>query len=85
VQQNALKMADILWQDYITADPAILFGKPVIKGTRVPVHLILEKMGKGEAISELLKAYPRVSVQAIQACLIFAAESMQHKTVVAVD
>jgi len=51
----------------------------------VPVHLILEKMGKGEAISELLKAYPRVSVQAIQACLIFAAESMQHETVVAVD
>ncbi len=68
----------------ITSDPAILFGKPVIKGTRVPVHLILEKMGKGEAISELLKAYPRVSAQAIQACLIFAAEAIQNETVVAV-
>ena len=41
-------MTDINWRDYITSDPAILFGKPVIKGTRVPVHLILEKLGQGE-------------------------------------
>ena len=77
-------MTEINWRDYITSDPAILFGKPVIKGTRVPVHLILEKLGQGEIISELLLAYPRVSEQAILACLIFAAESVQNEIVVAI-
>lgn len=67
-------MTDIHWQDYITSDPEILFGKPVVKGTRVPVYLILEKLGKGETVAELLLAYPRVSAQAIHACLIFASK-----------
>ena len=74
----------ITWQDYITSDPAISFGKPIIKGTRVPVHLILEKFGQGEAISELMLAYPRVSEQAILACFIFAAEFVKNEIVVAV-
>ncbi|MCW5922727.1 MAG: DUF433 domain-containing protein [Saprospiraceae bacterium] len=77
-------MTDIHWQDYITSDSDILFGKPVVKGTRVPVHLILEKLGKGETIADLLLAYPRVSEQAIQACLIFAAETVKNETVVSV-
>ena len=77
-------MTEIHWPDYITSDPAILFGKPVIKGTRIPVDLILEKMGKGETVSDLLQAYPRVSEQAIQACLIFAAESIRNESVVPV-
>ena len=77
-------MTEIHWQDYITSDPDILFGKPVVKGTRVPVHLILEKLGKGETIADLLLAYPRVSEQAIHACLIFAAETVKNETVVSV-
>lgn len=77
-------MTDIRWQDHITSDPEILFGKPVIKGTRVPVHIILEKLGMGETIQELLLAYPRVSAQAIHACLIFAAETVRNETVVSV-
>lgn len=77
-------MADIHWQDFITSDPEILFGKPVIKGTRIPVHIILEKLGMGETIPELLLAYPRVSEQAIHACLIFAAETVKNETVVSV-
>ena len=76
-------MTDIQWQDYITSDPDILFGKPVIKDTRVPVHLILEKLGKRETIPELLLAYPRVSEHGIHACLIFAAESIKNEVVVA--
>lgn len=77
-------MTDIHWQDFIISDPEILFGKPVVKGTRVPVHLILEKLGKGDTIADLLLAYPRVSEQAIQACLIFAAETVKNETVVSV-
>jgi uncharacterized protein (DUF433 family) len=61
--------------EYITADPEILFGKPVIKGTRIPVDLILEKLAAGESTAQLLKAYPRITAESIQACLLFAAES----------
>lgn len=77
-------MTQIQWQEFIISDPEILFGKPVIKGTRVPVHIILEKLGMGETIPELLRAYPRVSEQAIHACLIFAAETVKNETVVSV-
>lgn len=71
------------WQDYITSDPNIMFGKPIIKGTRIPVDLILEKMGNGETIDYLLTAYPRVSRDALLACLLFAAEIIKNEIVYA--
>ncbi len=76
---------EIMWQDYITSDPKILFGKPVIKGTRVPVDLILQKLGKGETFEKLLKAYPRVDRKGLYACLFFASDFIKHEVVVAVS
>ena len=52
---------DMNWRDYIASDPTIMFGKPVIKGTRVPVDLILEKLGNGETMEQLLESYPSVT------------------------
>ncbi len=69
------------WRDYIASDPAIMFGKPVVKGTRIPVDLILEKMGNGETVDYLLTAYPRVSREALMACLLFAAESVKNELI----
>jgi uncharacterized protein (DUF433 family) len=63
--------------DYIISDPDILFGKPVVKGTRIPVDLILEKLASGETIEQLLQAYPRLTGVAIQACLLYAADSVK--------
>lgn len=63
--------------DYIISDPDILFGKPVVKGTRIPVDLILEKLASGETIEQLLQAYPRLTGAAIQACLLYAADSVK--------
>ena len=77
-------MQQIHWQSYITSDPEILFGKPIIKGTRIPVHLILEKLGKGESIVQLLSAYPRLTNEAIYACLTYAAETVEREAVIAV-
>ncbi len=57
---------------YIGANPKVLFGKPVIKGTRIPVDLILEKLACGETTEQLLKAYPRISRESIYACLMYA-------------
>jgi len=68
----------IHWQDHITADPKIMFGKPVIRGTRIPVELILEKLGNGETTAELLQAYPRITVEDISACLFFAQHSVKN-------
>jgi len=72
------------WKDYIIADPEILFGKPVIKNTRIPVDLLLEKLAAGYSNDELLKAYPRITLNDIHACLIFAAESVKHEKALAV-
>ena len=64
--------------EHITSDPEILFGKAVIKGTRIPVDLILEKLAAGETTEQLLTASPRITAQSIQACVLYAAESVKN-------
>ena len=69
-------MKSIRWQDYILRDPQILFGKPCIKGTRIPVELILEKLNFGWTYSDLLDAYPRIKEADILACIEFGEKMM---------
>ena len=69
------------WRDHILSDPEIMFGKMVIKGTRIPVELILEKLAAGNKIKDLIQAYPRITAADVQACLLFAADNTkQEKT-----
>jgi len=63
------------WKEHISSDPAIMLGKMVIKGTRIPVALILEKLGLGYSFDDLKAAYPNITTSDIQACLLFAAEN----------
>ena len=65
----------------ITADPTILFGKPVIAGTRISVELILDKLGDGDSIAELLSDYPHLSDADIRAAIQFAARAIRIDTV----
>jgi len=58
----------------IHADPKIMLGKPVIRGTRIPVDLLLRKLGEGAAEGDLLDAYPRLTREDIRAALTYAAE-----------
>ena len=60
----------------IIADPEILGGKPVIAGTRVSVELILEKMGDGWSIQDLLDDYPHLTREQIIAAIAYAASAM---------
>ena len=60
------------WHQYINSDPKVMFGKPVIKGTRIPVDLILEKLSLGESIAQLLEDYPRLSETHVIACQNFS-------------
>ena len=66
-----------MWEELIQADPAIKMGKPVIAGTRITVELILEKLAGGETIEQILSAHPRLTREAIQAALAFAARVLR--------
>jgi uncharacterized protein (DUF433 family) len=57
-------------------------GKPVIRGTRVTVELLLRKLADGAMIPDLLAAYPRLSADDIRAALDYAADTIAHETVV---
>lgn len=61
------------YQERIVMDPAILAGKPVVKGTRIPVELVLAKLAHNPDLAELLADYPRLTVEDVQACLEYAA------------
>ncbi|GAA0540399.1 DUF433 domain-containing protein [Chitinophaga japonensis] len=68
-------------QQYIAIDPDIMMGKPVIKGTRITVELILEKLSAGETIEDILIAYPHITREAVFAALAFAAQSLRADTI----
>jgi uncharacterized protein (DUF433 family) len=65
----------------ITADPAIMMGKPCIKGTRITVELILRKLGAGRSFSDILESYPQLAEDDLRAALAFAADYMEHETI----
>ena len=65
----------------IACDPKVLGGKPVVAGTRIAVELILEKMGAGETIEDLLEAHPQLSVEAIHAAMPFGDETKRTKLI----
>jgi uncharacterized protein (DUF433 family) len=69
----------------ISADPAVMMGKPCIKGTRITVELILRKLGAGRSFAELLAAYPHLTEDDLRAALAFAADYMQRETVLAAE
>jgi uncharacterized protein (DUF433 family) len=73
------------WKDYITADPEVLVGKPVVRGTRVSVELILDRLADGWSQEDLLRAYPRLTPEALQAVFAFTSEMMREEQYVAVD
>ena len=59
----------MIWQDRIVIDPAILAGKPVIKGTRLAVEFIIDLLAQGWSEPEILRNYPGLTSEDIQACL----------------
>ena len=65
----------------IISDPTVMMGKPVIAGTRITVELILEKLAAGETVEQILDAHPRLTREAIQAALAFAAEALRADVV----
>jgi uncharacterized protein (DUF433 family) len=69
----------------IAADPAVMMGKPCIKGTRLTVEFILRKLGAGRSFADLLDAYPQLTLEDLLAALVFAADYLQDETILAVE
>lgn len=67
----------------IEINPKVMMGKPVIKGTRIPVELILRKIGEGATVEDLLDGYPSLSREDIQAALAYAAKALACEETVA--
>ncbi|MBN1114990.1 MAG: DUF433 domain-containing protein [Oligoflexia bacterium] len=71
------------YKDRIISDPNIMLGKPVIKGTRVTVELILKKLSEGMSNNELLSVYPSLTEQDIYAALAFSADILSQEELLA--
>jgi uncharacterized protein (DUF433 family) len=70
--------------DRIELNPRVCNGKPVIKGTRIPVSVILEQIAEGETLDTLIAGYPELKKEDIQAALLYAKASLDHTEVRAV-
>src|SRR5438105_418023 len=62
----------------IITDPKVMVGKPVIKGTRIPVQLVLDLLAQGVTHEEIIKEYPHILKDDIYACLLFAQQALDN-------
>lgn len=72
------------WRDRIEVNPAVLVGKPIIKGTRISVELILDRFADGWSMEDILASYTHLSREDVLAALSFATELFKEETFVAV-
>ena len=68
--------------DRIEINPAVMLGKPVIRGTRITVELILRKLAEGATEAELLEDYPHLKSEDLRAAIAYGAASVAHEEVV---
>jgi uncharacterized protein (DUF433 family) len=69
------------WQERISVDPLICHGKACIKGTRIMVSVILDNLAVGIRTEEILKSYPSLSLEDIQAAIAYAAELARERVI----
>lgn len=65
----------------IVSDPNVMMGKPVITGTRITVESILERLGAGESVDQIVESHPRLTEEAVRASVSFAAEVLKADVV----
>ena len=67
------------WQEYISVNPAVLHGKACIRGTRIPVAVVLSNLADGLSPVEIIRSYPSLTAAGIQAALAYAADLAQER------
>lgn len=73
-------MGKAKWNDYIESTPDILKGKPRLKGTRIPVSLILGYLADGFSTEDIINEFPDITTEQISACLDYARELSEFET-----
>lgn len=71
------------WREHIHADPTVLAGKPVVRGTRLSVDFLLRLFGNGWTVQEVMDSYPRLTPDDMQAVFAYAAECMSEEALYA--
>jgi uncharacterized protein (DUF433 family) len=71
-------------QTRIILDPNILVGKPIIRGTRLAVEFIIDLLAQGWSTDEILRNYPGINLEDIQACLSYASTTLKTEKVYAI-
>jgi uncharacterized protein (DUF433 family) len=74
-------MTRINWQEHVTIDKDIHHGEPCIKGTRVPVAIIVGSIADGMSMDEILQEYPQLKRESIQAALAYAADAVRQEII----
>ena len=69
------------WRDRISADPAVCHGKPCIRGTRIMVSVLLDNLASGESADAILRSYPALKIEDLQAAQWYAAELARERIV----
>jgi len=69
------------WHERIVIDPKVLVGKPVIKGTRIAVEFVIDLLGRGWTVEQVLKEYDHLTAEDVQACLAYAGEVLRSERV----
>jgi uncharacterized protein (DUF433 family) len=69
----------------ITSNPKIMMGKPTVAGTRITVELILDKLGAGETVDQILSEHPRLTAEGVRAAIAFAAEVLRADVVYPIE
>jgi len=67
------------WQEHINVDPAVLHGKACIRGTRIPVAVVLANLADGLSASEIIRSYPSLTAEGVHAALAYAADLAQER------
>jgi uncharacterized protein (DUF433 family) len=72
------------WRDHIEVNPDVLVGKPVLKGTRISVELLLDRLADGWSIDDILQAYPHIRREQVLAALNFVSEVFKEDRFIAI-
>jgi uncharacterized protein (DUF433 family) len=72
------------WREHIVVDADVLVGKPIIKGTRISVELLLDRFADGWSYDDILEAYPHLTREQVQAAVTFASELFKEEKYVAI-
>jgi uncharacterized protein (DUF433 family) len=82
--RNSHSSAAMNRKDHIVVNPEVLVGKPIVKGTRISVELLLDRFADGWSYDDILQAYPHLTREQVQAALAFASEIFKEDRFVAI-